>query len=81
MTTFINYLKEGKISVDGVELLRMFDQEKEFGVLRTMLSPDERKITNKLVKKGLVDKGFSDDKQKTRIFNITLTGQRELEKY
>ena len=81
MSTFKEYLKEESITTNEVEVLQMLDREKEYGVLRTMLSPDERKIANKLVKKGLADKGFSDDKQKTRIFNITLKGQRELENY
>ena len=35
----------------------------EFGILRKMMSKEEIKIANILVKEGLMHKGRSDDKQ------------------
>lgn len=37
-------------------------------LLRKLMSSDEIKVANKLVKKGLLEKGRSDDKQKTICF-------------
>lgn len=49
------------------------------GVLRIFLSSDEIKIANKLVKKGLIDKGISDAKNGTTIFFINRKGQQCLQ--
>jgi len=35
----------------------------EFGILRKLMSEEEIKIANILVKEGLMHKGISDDKQ------------------
>ena len=49
------------------------------GVLRILLTSDEIKVANKLVKKGLIDKGISDAKNGTTIFYINRKGEQYLE--
>ena len=38
------------------------------GLLRKLMDTNERKLANQLVKRGLLDKGTSDDKQGTVCF-------------
>ena len=48
-------------------------------VLRILLTSDEIKVANKLVKKGLIDKGISDAKNGTTIFYINRKGEQYLD--
>ena len=39
-------------------------------VLRKLMTSDEIKISNKLVKKGVMEKGMSDDKKSTVVYYV-----------
>lgn len=47
------------LTVNELNFLKGFDLEN--GMLRKLMSPDELKLANKLVKQGLLDKGISDE--------------------
>lgn len=42
--------------------------DESFGILRKMMSTDEIRIAERLVKEGLLYKGTSDDKQRTVVY-------------
>ena len=49
-------------------LLDDLELQKPNGILRKLMSSDEIKAANILVKQGLIVKGVSDDKQKSVMF-------------
>lgn len=50
------------------ELISNLESQKPHGILRKMMSSDEIKVANILVRQGLIYKGISDDKQKTVMY-------------
>jgi len=63
------------LSDDERKFLEDFGTE---SVLRKMMSPEEIKMANKLVKKGLMEKGTSDDKKSSVIYYIDSSIYRRL---
>ena len=47
-------------------------------VLRKLMTSDEIKISNKLVKKGVMEKGMSDDKKPTVVYYVDSFVRRRL---
>jgi hypothetical protein len=63
------------LSDDERKFLEDFGTE---SVLRKMMSSEEIKMANKLVKKGLIEKGTSDDKKSSVIYYIDSSIYRRL---
>jgi len=63
------------LSDDERKFLEDFGTE---SVLRKMMSSEEIKMANKLVKKGLIEKGTSDDKKSSVIYYIYSSIYRRL---
>jgi hypothetical protein len=63
------------LSDDERKFLEDFGTE---SVLRKMMSSEEIKMANKLVKKGLIEKGKSDDKKSSVIYYIDSSIYRRL---
>jgi hypothetical protein len=63
------------LSDDERKFLEDFGTE---SVLRKMMSSEEIKMANKLVKKGLMEKGTSDDKKSSVIYYIDSSIYRRL---
>ena len=55
------------LSVEERDFLINFGDE---SVLRKLMTSDEIKISNKLVKKGVMEKGMSDDKKPTVVYYV-----------
>ena len=55
------------LSVEERDFLINFGDE---SVLRKLMTSDEIKISNKLVKKGVMEKGMSDDKKPTIVYYV-----------
>jgi len=60
---YINFINENNTEQEIIDDL--LSVSPKFGVLRKLLSPEEIKVANQLVKQGKMEKGTSDDKQKT----------------
>ena len=45
------------------------------GLLRTLMNKEEIKAANSLCKKGLAYKGVSDDRNRTVVFFLTVSGE------
>lgn len=59
--------------------MKLLNELKDCPIPRAMLSIDEIKILNKLIKLGLVSKGTSENRQKNKQFYITQKGLNFLE--
>ncbi len=57
----------GSLSGEERDFLINFGDE---SVLRKLMTSDEIKISNKLVKKGVMEKGMSDDKKPTVVYYV-----------
>ena len=57
----------GSLSQEERNFLINFGDE---SVLRKLMTSDEIKISNKLVKKGVMEKGMSDDKKPTVVYYV-----------
>ena len=55
------------LSKEEIDFLINFGDE---SVLRKLMTSDEIKISNKLVKKGVMEKGMSDDTKPTVVYYI-----------
>ena len=65
----------GSLSVEERDFLINFGDE---SVLRKLMTSDEIKISNKLVKKGVMEKGMSDDKKPTVVYYVDSFVRRKL---
>jgi DNA-binding MarR family transcriptional regulator len=75
----LNKFYEGKLSKEEVAVMDdILDNDN--ALLRNLMDKEDIKIANKLVKKGLVRKGTSDDKQSSVQFSLTDQGEKELKK-
>ena len=63
------------LSPEEIEVLKSL----QTSVLRKFMDKEEIKIVNKLIKKGLVERGTSDDKQHSRQYRISDLGEHVLE--
>lgn len=65
----------GSLSGEERDFLINFGDE---SVLRKLMTSDEIKISNKLVKKGVMEKGMSDDKKPTVVYYVDSFVRRRL---
>ena len=65
----------GSLSQEERNFLINFGDE---SVLRKLMTSDEIKISNKLVKKGVMEKGMSDDKKPTVVYYVDSFVRRRL---
>ena len=65
----------GSLSQEERSFLINFGDE---SVLRKLMTSDEIKISNKLVKKGVMEKGMSDDKKPTVVYYVDSFVRRRL---
>ena len=65
----------GSLSGEERSFLINFGDE---SVLRKLMTSDEIKISNKLVKKGVMEKGMSDDKKPTVVYYVDSFVRRRL---
>jgi hypothetical protein len=65
----------GSLSQEERDFLINFGDE---SVLRKLMTSDEIKISNKLVKKGVMEKGMSDDKKPTVVYYVDSFVRRRL---
>jgi len=73
-------IEEFSLTDDEIKFLEYLNSQlNRGGVLRILLSKDEIKYANKLVKKGLIDKGISDAKNGTTMFYINPKGEQYLQ--
>lgn len=73
-------IQELALTDEEINFLKYLDSHlNRDGVLRILLSTDEIKSANKLVKKGLINKGVSDAKNGTTMFYINPKGEQYLQ--
>lgn len=60
--------------------LRLLDEAVKSGcIVRKLMGKDEIRMAEILVESGMLTKGISDDRQRTRTYLITLKGRDHLE--
>lgn len=75
---FIELLESDQLQQKEIELLYNIEGTSNQTIERWLMSKEEIKLANKLVKKGYLEKGHADVKQKNVQYSLSLKGIKYL---